>query len=305
MAGPPEFPQFKPIQLEDRDSIRERLNSYQPQTSEWTFTNLFIWRSHYGFQWSIYQDWLLVICKNDSGVVCGLQPIGPSSRLDVVRMLLQWLKEERGEVDPQIVRADQRLVLEIKDASDLLIEPTRDHFDYVYRTEDLIKLAGRKYHSKKNHLNRFMRDQSFSYDSLKQDHLEACLKLVETWCQWHRCEEDMNLLNEWEAVRQALNHFDNLKIEGGVILIQDKVEAFTLGELLNDQIAVIHVEKANPEIPGLYAAINQQFCERSWQKVTYINREQDLGEPGLRKAKLSYHPERLVEKFRIILNVNR
>jgi hypothetical protein len=220
-------------------------------------------------------------------------------------MLLQWLKEERGEVNPQIVRADQRLASDIKDASTLLIEPTRDHFDYVYRTEDLIKLAGRKYHSKKNHLNRFIRDQSFSYDSLKQDHLEACSKLVETWCQWHRCEEDMNLLNEWEAVRQALNHFDNLKIEGGVILIEDKVEAFTLGELLNDQMAVIHVEKANPQIPGLYAAINQQFCERSWQKATYINREQDLGEPGLRKAKLSYHPERLVEKFRVRLNVNR
>jgi hypothetical protein len=111
----------------------------------------------------------------------------------------------------------------------------------------------------------------------------------------------MNLLDEWEAVREALKHFSSLRIEGGVILIDDKVGAFALGELLNRQTAVVHIEKANPQIPELYAVINQQFCERSWQNVTYVNREQDLGETGLRKAKLSYHPAHLEEKFQIRL----
>jgi hypothetical protein len=81
--------------------------------------------------------------------------------------------------------------------------------------------------------------------------------------------------------------------------MRDRVEAFALGELLNSQTAVVHIEKANPEIPELYTVINQQFCANSWQNVPYINREQDLGEPGLRRAKLSYHPDHLEEKFEV------
>ncbi|HDM75292.1 MAG TPA: DUF2156 domain-containing protein [Deltaproteobacteria bacterium] len=127
--------------------------------------------------------------------------------------------------------------------------------------------------------------------------MEACLEVAEKWCKIRRCEDDMNLLSESEAVRESLVHFPVLKIDGGVTLIDGKVEAFTLGELLNEQRAVVHIEKANSENPGLYAMINQQFCENRWRDLLYINREQDLGEPGLRKAKLSYYPDHLVESF--------
>ena len=301
MAQLPEFPEFKPVQLEDRGFIQEILNIYKPQTSEWTFGNLFIWRLHYGFQWSMFRGWLLLLCTADGDESYALQPIGPPSRLQLVRMLLQWLGEEKPDKNPRIERADQRLVSELNGVSDLLIEPTRDHFDYVYRTEDLIQLAGRKYHSKRNHVNQFLRSHSFSYAPLGDEHLKECLDLTETWCQWHRCEEDMNLLDEWEAVRQALGNFRALKLRGGVILMEGRVEAYTLGEMLNDQTALVHIEKANPEIKGLYAMINQQFCEKTWRNVSYINREQDLGEEGLRRAKLSYYPDHLEEKFRISL----
>lgn len=301
MVSNPEFPEFKPIELEDRDFIRESLRKYQPQTSELTFTNLFIWRLHYGIQWSVYQDWLLILSNTTDSDLFAFPPIGPPSRREVVRLLLQWLKEEKKEREPRIERTDKLLVSEIQGASDLSIEPTQDHFDYVYRSEDLIQLAGRKYHSKRNHIHQFLRVHSFTYAPLSNELVKACLALAESWCQWHRCEEDLNLLDEWEAVHQALNNFDNLRIEGGVILIENKVEAFALGELLNDQTAVVHIEKANPEIPELYAMINQQFCEKIWRNVPYVNREQDLGEPGLRKAKLSYFPDHLVEKFRILL----
>jgi len=299
MAMYPEFPQFKSIQLEDRDLIQEILWKYQPQTSMWTFTNLFIWHLHYGFQWSIYRDWLLVLCADNSDSFYALQPVGPLSRLEVTQMLLRYLAEEKGEKEPHIERADQRLISEIEGTTDLSIEPSRQHFDYIYRSEDLIKLAGRKYHSKRNHINKFLRSYSFTYASLNEVHVNASLELAENWCQLHRCAEDLNLLGEWEATRQALLHFRTLRLQGGIILIEDKVEAFALGELLNDETAVVHVEKANPEIAELYAVINQQFCQKSWQNVPYINREQDLGEPGLRKAKLSYHPDHLVETFRI------
>lgn len=300
--GPyPEFPEFKPIELKDRDHIQEILWRYQPQTSELTFTNLFIWRSHYEIQWSMYRDWLTILCTTKTNGSYALLPIGPPSRLEVVRLLLRWLGEEKKEEKPAIQRADQLLVSEIEGAKDLLIEPTRDHFDYVYRSEDLIQLAGRKYHSKRNHINNFLSIYSFTYAPLSEESVKACLELTENWCELHRCEEDMNLLDEWEAARQALNHFGALKIEGGVVLIGNKVEAFALGELLNEKTMVVHIEKANSAIPGLYAMINQQFCEKLCRNVSFVNREQDLGEPGLRQAKLSYFPDHLVEKFQIRL----
>jgi hypothetical protein len=297
----PDFPHFKPIELADRDVIREMIWRYQPQTSEWTFTNLFIWRSHYGFQWSIHRDWLLVICTASPQGLYAFQPIGPPSRTATTRLLLEWLRDEKGEKNPRLERADQRLVEELAGTDDLRIEPVRDQFDYVYQTRDLIELAGRKYHSKRNHLHKFLQAYAFTYTALQEDHLQACLELSGLWCEIRRCEEDLNLTGEWEAIREACTHFHALAIQGGLILIENKVEAFALGELLNEQTAVVHIEKANPEIPGLYTMINQQFCEKSWPHVPSINREQDLGEPGLRQAKLSYYPDHLVEKFRIQL----
>ena len=216
-------------------------------------------------------------------------------------MLLEWLRDEKGEKNPRLERADQHLVEELAGTDDQSIEPVRDQFDYVYQTRDLIQLSGRKYHSKRNHIHNFLQAHAFTYAALQDDHLQACLELSGRWCEVRRCEEDLNLMGEWEAIREAFTDFHALAIQGGVIMIENKVEAFALGELLNEQTAVVHIEKANPEIPGLYTMINQQFCEKTWPQVPSINREQDLGEPGLRQAKLSYYPDHLVEKFQISL----
>ena len=117
-----------------------------------------------------------------------------------------------------------------------------------------------------------------------------------------RCEDDLDLLGEWDAVKEILKTYTGLEVQGAVITIENKVVAFTIGQMLNDDTAVVHIEKADPEIPGLYPVINQQFCENNWKNVKYINREQDLGIPGLREAKLSYYPDHMVQKFRITLN---
>ena len=158
----PEFSEFRPIELEDRDFFKDILWKYQPQTSEWTFANLFIWRSHYQFQWSMYQQWLLVFCTVSGNVFFALLPVGFPSRPEGTRTFLQWLKDEKREKKSRIERAVQKLISEIEDARNLMVEPTRDHFDYVYRTQDLIKLVGRKCHSKRNHINKLPRSSSFT-----------------------------------------------------------------------------------------------------------------------------------------------
>ena len=174
----------------------------------------------------------------------------------------------------------------------------RDHFDYVYRTADLIELAGKGYRQQRNHTNYLLRTYKMTYEPMNESHVDSCLNLARNWCEARQCEETLSFASEGEATREALQNFRALGLDGGVILINGRVEAFTLGELLNRDTAVVHIEKANVEIRGLYAAINQQFCEKRWRNVPAINREQDLGEPGLRKAKLSYNPDHMIEKFR-------
>jgi hypothetical protein len=294
----PEFPEFKPITLDDRDVIHRMLWQYQPDTSELTFTNLFIWRAHYGFLWSVYRDWLLIVGGNSENGVQAMPPIGPSSRVEVTAMLLQWLKENRDIPRPHIDRADRRLVSELQASPNFLCEPVRDHYDYVYKTTDLIELAGKGYRQQRNHTNYLLRTYKMTYEPMNESHVDSCLNLARSWCEARQCEEDLSFASEGEATREALQNFRALGLDGGVILINGRVEAFTLGELLNRDTAVVHIEKANVEIRGLYAAINQQFCEKRWRNVPAVNREQDLGEPGLRKAKLSYNPDHMVEKFR-------
>jgi len=299
----PEFPQFKPLELEDRTFISPLLWAYQPETSELTFTNLFIWRSFYQTRWCRLGDWLLFACRDAGGNAFALPPVGPAPRLEVSRRLLEWLRAEQGAPRPHIDRADRRLAAETAASAELRCEAVRDHFDYVYRTSDLIGLPGRTYHGKKNHLHRFARAHAFSFVPMADAHREECLAMQETWCQCHRCAEDLNLMGEWQAIREVLEHFSDLQLQGAVIIVDGRVEAFTLGELLNRETAVVHIEKANAAMHGLYAAINQQFCQHCWQGTAYINREQDVGDAGLRQAKLSYHPDHLVEKFRIELAV--
>lgn len=295
----PKFPDFKPLGLDDREFINDILRGYGPGMSEMTFTNLFIWRGHYGFEWTVYKNWLLIVCREDANGSYAFQPVGPSSRKEAVIVLLEWLRSERNIENPRIERADERCVAELNDMASLVIEPLRDHFDYVYCREDLVQLAGSKYRSKRNHINQLLRFYTFEYETMQEKHINDCLTLQEKWCRMNRCEDDLDLLSEDEAVREILTQYNVLNVQGAVILIEGIVKAFTVGERLNNDTIVIHIEKADPDIPGLYPLINQQFCKNMRDDTTYINREQDLGIDGLRKAKLSYYPDHFVEKYRI------
>lgn len=247
-------------------------------------------------------DCLILVASLSGQESFAFPPIGRSPRADSVFQVLNWLKESQNVQTPRIERADSRLASELSGDERFTVEPVRDHFDYVYKTEDMIKLAGGKYRAKRNHINYFLRSYSYAFEELSSKHLGACLDMTGSWCEVRRCAEDLNLLGEWDAIREALTNFRSLELKGGVILVDNRVEAFTLGEPLNNETAVVHIEKANAEIRGVYAMINQQFCEKEWKDVPYVNREQDLGEPGLREAKLSYNPIRLTEKYRIILS---
>jgi hypothetical protein len=219
------------------------------------------------------------------------------------KQALDFLFSELAQLtqEAQICRVDQAFVENSVDPGQHSVTLDRDNSDYVYLTQDLINLSGRKYHRKKNHLNRFIKTQKFEYRPLDKDLVASFLEMQESWCQMRECVEHPDLLSEDYAVHEALTRFEDLDYQGGAIVMNAKVEAFSLGEPLSGDTAVIHIEKANPDIPGLYAAINQRFCANTWKEMAYINREQDLGSEGLRKAKESYNPHHMVDKYTLKL----
>jgi hypothetical protein len=296
-----DFPTFQPLTLADRELLHPKLWAFQSQVSELTFGNLYIWRTYYNLSWAMADDWLILLADEPEGPCFALPPVGPGDRTAVTHKVLTWLREARGVETPMIARAGQRLADDLANDDRFVVTPTRDHFDYVYTTEDLAEMPGRKYSSKRNHINQFMRYYRFTYEAVTPELVQACLDLAEVWCEQRLCDEDLSLQHELSGIEDALTHFETLGIDGGAILVRGKVQAFALGERLNETTAVIHIEKANPEFKGIYPTMTQLYADR-WQGETpYINLEQDLGEPGLLRAKESYYPDHMAEKYTITL----
>jgi len=172
-----------------------------------------------------------------------------------------------------------------------------NNFDYVYLARDLIELKGKKFRQKRNHINKFLKSYEYQYENMSDNNLDECLKTELTWLSQQSNSEDQSILEEKQAVGEAIKNFHELKLTGGVIRVHGKVRAFSLGELLNPDMAVIHIEKANTDYAGSFNMINWLFALNAWSNVTYINREEDMGIPGLRKAKISYNPIKMVKKY--------
>jgi hypothetical protein len=295
----PDFPQTKDLSLEEKPLFDGLFSKFPPVISEFTFTNLFIWRHAYRTKISRFQNFLCLL--SEQGKDSFFFPlIGQGDAVECYRVLLQYLEEK--EIPPKIARVPETFVAGIDWKKEgLMAQLDRDQGDYVYLTKDLIGLNGRKYHRKRNHIKQFKSKYSYRYIPLTDDWIPECLQLEAEWCDLRHCEATPSLSNESFATKEILSHLETLRVKGAAILINGKVEAFTFGELLNPETVVIHIEKANPIYEGLYPLINQAFLEDQWSEYLYVNREQDLGEGGLRKAKESYFPHHMVNKYIISL----
>lgn len=182
--------------------------------------------------------------------------------------------------------------------------PDRDNYEYVYLTQDLINLSGKKFRQKKNNLNHFRNQYigKWEYVPITEDIFDECLAAEKTWYDQHEeQDDDEELLGERHAIEEVFNNWEILQPTGGAIRMYNKIVAFSIGEMLNDDTAIIHFEKSDPNIRGLYQVINHEFVVHAWPHTTYINREEDMGIPGLRHSKESYNPHHYVEKFDVTL----
>lgn len=289
----PEFPDSRELTLEDKPLFDRIFAADPPELSAYTFTNIFAWRQSYDTRLSRIGDCLLVHYNRDGLNVC-LAPLGTDCARDVIEEAFS----KPGDTPVEFAYLPTGLVESFRGDKRYEIRPDRDNWDYLYKVSDLIDLPGRRYDGKRNWL---ARAKSRSYEYLVMDGRMAieCHEFVERWCQDRDCDEVDGLRREKCAVYQMLTNFDRLSIRGGVIRMGDEIVAISLGESLNSETLVIHVEKADANIEGLYQLINNEFCIHEAKQFRFVNREQDLGVPGLRKAKESYHPVRLVESWRL------
>ncbi len=179
---------------------------------------------------------------------------------------------------------------------DISIEEDRDNFDYLYESEKLIKLSGKKLHGKKNHYNSFIKNYNYEVKDIKEDVvISDVITAAEKWYQGNK--DDYILKSELQGIKDVVKNMNELKTTGIAVYVEDEIVAFSLGEKLNDNLAVVHIEKADVAYSGVYSFVNRAFVDRSFSDVRLINREQDLGIAGLRKSKLSYHPFKLEKKY--------
>lgn len=273
------------------------------ESSICAFTNFYMWREPYHIEWAIVDGCLCIKASHHDHTYMLVPFVKGNGGIETaLAAMLDHFAELGQQFMLKGVSVESKAELEALRPGYFSFVADRDNYDYVYLAEDLMLLKGRKYSSKKNHLNYFKRTYSqYQYLPLTTELLPRCLETALEWYDMRGLDEDTEIELEKAAVIDILSHYDVLGLSGGAILIDGKMEAFSIGEQLNEDTALIHVEKGNPNIRGVYQVINQEFCRNRWSNMKYINREEDMGMEGLRRAKESYHPVKLVEKYDVFI----
>lgn len=282
-------------ELEDRERINYYLSYGNTRSCEMTFANTYLWSRHYDTGFTIVED--MLVFGNMTGNVSFTVPVGPGELKKALDVLMAYCEEKDVPFQLHNVTKEDFDRLEEMYPGMFDIAYERDYADYVYETEKLAKLSGKKYHSKKNHINKFKAlYPNWSYEPITKDNIEECFQMGLRWRELNGCEEDEEKHAEICVTLNFLRLFEELKMRGGALRVDGKIVAFTIGEPVGKDTLVVHIEKAFAEVQGAYTMINQQFAEHEGEDFTYLNREEDMGEEGLRQAKMSYKPVFLIEK---------
>jgi|OpeIllAssembly_1097287.scaffolds.fasta_scaffold01546_3 hypothetical protein len=285
-------PSTRPLELNDRTLLQEQFRGLQPLVSELSFANLFLFRHIHRYGLTTVNNSLVISGCGYDGQSYVLPPLSG----DVGEAARRLLDEGRT-----LSAADERFVAEHLAGSRYKVFSDRDNDDYLYLTNELAELSGKRFHKKKNRINYFTARQSYTAEPFCKDHLQSALKLLDEWDRVHSDGSSRSISAESAAAREGLELAEELGLSGVVILTDRGVSAFALGEKLNDSTFVCHFEKADPFLEGAAQLVNREFSRSISADYPYLNREQDLGVSGLREAKLSYHPTRMVSKFTVRL----
>ena len=293
---------FKDIEIDCKNILDKYFDLVDYEACEYCFTTLYMWKDLYNTKYYVEDDFAIVAGEYENkGFI--ILPLAKKENMNkAFDFIIKNFESQNKQIHLKAINKEVVEYLQSVYGDRFEYIEERNNFDYIYDGESLRTLAGRKNQKKRNHLNSFVKEYGdrVEYKKLEEADFDECINLLKEWSKDK--DESIELDSEFKAIKRIFKNYkklkDTLKISG--IYIDSKLEAFSIGEMLNDNMAVIHVEKANADIRGLYPYINQQFLLNEFSDVEFVNREEDLGIEGLRKAKLSYHPVKFAEKYTVI-----
>lgn len=298
------------ISIDNREFLEQYLNGYEYKTSGLSFSAQYMWRDINKFRWDMMGEYMCISGISHLELEDGIElpfmfpPLTATGEYDkeALRETIYKAKEhfeKKGQ--PFSLRLVPFHVMEIiKEAvPEMHFIDDRPNYDYIYLTQELIDLKGKAFHSKKNHLNYFKKTYEYEYVELTSDMADDAMRFISDFNKRKEVPaHEMEMLKmEEQAMEDVFKNIEAVGYSAGAILIDGNIEALAIGGKLGKKTITEHVEKANVEFRGLYQAINNEFCRNVAAKAKYINREEDMGIPNLRKAKLSYKPVKLIEKY--------
>lgn len=290
----PEYPKFKPLDLEDKLTISRHLKLIPKNICELSLGNIFIWKALDNTQLTCINHNVCMLLSQANEPPYFLEPLGHHRLEETVEVMLRHIGK--------ISRVSESFASRLPEGK-YKLTPLRNQFDYIYLTKELAELKGRKFDGKRNHIKRFKaKHPDYEFVPLTPDHRKEALELFE---RWFKIREESRYFPrlaynaQKAAVTAAFSKFEQLELLGGALLIDRSLKGFTLGSQLNSEMVSVHFLYSDPELPGIFQTILWEACNKTFSAFKYIDLEQDLGIPGLRTAKLSYHPLRLEEKFEV------
>lgn len=264
--------------------------------SEFCFANNFNWKNVYNIEVARFKDF--GIFRNNGRQKNYLIPFGKGDLKEVILELIQESQKQNVPFGMFGISESQKEEIENLFPDYFSFERQREYEDYIYDKEKLATLAGKKLHSKRNHINAFIAENpDWEYIKMTEDNLNLAKEMNEKWCELNDVENDIDKKAEKESVLSAFENFSSLDLSGGMIKAKGEIVAFSIGERLSDDVFVVHIEKAYASVRGAYPMINREFVKNNCEGFKFINREEDTGSEGLRKAKLSYYPELILPKY--------
>lgn len=287
---------FKPVTIEDKEVIQKFFDKVNFGNCDFSFANIFCWQNSYNTSFAVEGDFLFFHFKTQ-GCWGYLFPVGDGD----LKKAVEQLDLDAGErqIPLQIFAVTQKMFDLIEECmpGEFVYKKDRDWTEYIYSSEDLISLAGKKYQPKRNHINKFMRSYTWEYLPITREIIPDCLNLYRRWCAENGgCNSEQSLVEECIATHRAFKYFEKLGLTGGALRINGEILAYSYGQPLTKDTFGIHAEKSLYEIDGGFGMMNRQFAEHNCADYLYINREEDLGLESLRKAKSSYYPIIHLEK---------
>lgn len=293
--------QFKEITLEDKEWVTKYLKESGYQGCEFSFSTMMMWKDIYHGEVAEYQGTLCYrsYVDKDKRYVYAF-PAGNGDKKAAIEAMMALEHACGRDFKLRGFEKEWADWLEEQFPGVFTIGTSRDEWDYIYSVEALSTLSGSKYHGKRNHIARFKDSGEWYYEALQDSNVEECRLMSDKWYHAQLEIGNISVLKEKPVLNYALDHIKELDLKGGVLYRNGEIVAFTLGEIMNGDTFHVHIEKAYSEIQGAYPMINQQFVLHEMQGLTYINREEDDGVPGLRRAKESYYPVKMIEKYKAV-----